>query len=220
MKQVLTERNKHRLVGVLVLLSAAVIFLPVMMKNSNQHFEENINVSLKLPAKPVAPRVAIPNQRIMFKSVKVAHVQIPTSHLIKPTSLIAKAQPLTLPPIVEKKSMVASVPVKSITPVAKAIKTALAEKKPTVLNKVHGAEKQLFAIQIGVFTRQNNADVLVKSLRNKGYAASYNVKKTADGSLYQVVVGQLNQRKQALDLQKKIASNMQLNGLIVRTGVS
>ncbi|HVT62856.1 MAG TPA: hypothetical protein VHD33_05140 [Legionellaceae bacterium] len=40
------------------------------------------------------------------------------------------------------------------------------------------------------------------------------------GAVYQVIVGQLKHRDQAIDLQKKLVNNTRLNGLIIKTKVS
>ncbi|MDP3562399.1 MAG: SPOR domain-containing protein [Legionellaceae bacterium] len=230
MKLVLSERNKHRLTGVLVVLSLGVIFMPAVMKKSNQRFEENLTVSLKLPTKPALPKVAIPNQNAMFKSVKVAHVNLPAVPTVPATSLIAKAEPLDskFKTQAQPKSVIASVGHRFETSasksmnVAKAIETAQAKKItiPSVrATNVQALKKQqAFAVQLAVFTQQSNAKTLVERLHSKGFIASYNKIKGTQGDLYQVVVGQLNQREKAMDLQKKIATNMQLNGFIVKVG--
>jgi len=228
MKLAMTERSKHRLIGLFVVIAIMVIFLPTIMKKSNQRFEENNAISLKLPAKPAMPRVAIPNQRVMFKSVKVAHVKIPTVKSIRTTSMIAKAESLHTKPVVAGPSNIVSIPTQTAQ-VAQAKKIPVAVKpvqvaqfnKPKVAPKANDDVSQAFAIQVATFTQQPNADALVARLKDNGFAASYRTIKGTQGPLYQVVVGQLVQREKAVDLQKKLATNMQLNGLIVKaTGVS
>src|SRR3989338_11005335 len=109
MKHVLSERNKHRIIGVLVVLSAAVIIMPTVMRKSNQRFEENLYVSLKLQPKPALPKVAIPTSRTMFKAVKSAKIDVPKPTKVAPTAIIAKAEPLHTPPKAIQKSVIASV---------------------------------------------------------------------------------------------------------------
>ena len=226
MKLMMNERIKHRLTGLVVIVSIAVIFLPAMMKKSNQRFEESLNVSLKLPAKPVLPKVAIPNEQAMFQSVKVAHVDIqavtPTPH----PSAIAKAEPL---------STTVAHQVRAVAAVTKPIKPALlrlsAKNKPVLLSKktskplplpktTVALKKDLYAIQLASFAEQSNARLLVSRLRGQGYVASYNKFNGKQGDYYKVIVGQLKQRVEAVTLQKKLADNMQLSGFIIKTGVS
>ncbi|WP_133134998.1 SPOR domain-containing protein [Legionella rowbothamii] len=76
MKLVINEKLKHRLVGISVILSLGAIFLPAMMKKSSQRLENNLSVNVQLPPKPVAPNVAVTDEEQMFKTIKIAKVNI------------------------------------------------------------------------------------------------------------------------------------------------
>lgn len=212
MKFVMDENVKHRLTGVVVILSIAVIFLPAMMKKSNRHFEESISVSMKLPVKPLPPAVVIPKQNAMFKSVKVAHIEIPAMAEAPYPSVIAKAEPLSVnpPPVMAKAESSVK---KSVIPAAVLPAKIIAAIAPKPSKKGYG-------IQLASFTQQRNAEYLVARLRKQGYVATYMKFNGKQGTFYQVVVGQVDQRNDALNLQKKLATNMQLNGFIIKTGVS
>lgn len=223
MKFVMDERVKFRLTGVVVILSIAVIFLPAMMKKSNQHFEENFSVSLKLPDKPMPPSVSIPKQSAMLTSVKAAHVDVPNTVVDEPyDSVIAKAEPLSVSPapVVAKVSS----PAKVLKTVAILPAKNLPVKQPALPAKIVAATtkrlKEGYGVQLASFTQQRNAESLVARLRKQGFAAHYNKFNGKQGQFYQVVVGLVNQKNDAISLQKKIASNMQLNGFIIKTGVS
>lgn len=216
MKFVMSERVKHRLTGVVVILSIAVIFLPAMMKKSNQHFEESVNVSLKLPAKPVPPQVVIPKQTAMLNSVKVAHVEVPNvTDEVRPAT-IAKAESLSKNP--------GSVLVKVEMPLKSVIATAIVPKKAVIPVKAVAVTRPVvkkgFGIQLASFTQESNAVNLVARLRKQGYVASYSIYKGKKGQFYQVVAGMVSKRDEAINLQKKLATNMQLNGYVIQTGVS
>ncbi len=218
MKPVISERSKYRLVGVLVVLAFAVIFLPVVMKKSNMRLEENINVSLKLPVKPALPQVAIPNQSTMLKKLKVAHVQIPTPSTVRQNSLIAKAEHLNPHQEIKQVSVLASIPRKLTLVAPKVAQVEQPSRIDAIPVKPVSVAKPRFSIQVATFSQKSNADNLIQQLHQKGYIATYNTLSRPQGQLYQVVVGQVNQRAQAVDLQKKLANNMQLNGLIVKVG--
>lgn len=224
MKLVITERSKHRLIGALVILSIAVIFLPAVMQKSNQRFEENINVSLKLPTRPVMPRVAIPNQRVMFKAAKVAHVDIPAAPAVRTASLIAKAEPLVSkaaqhPAVIASTPRLVAANKSSVVSIAQSIQTAQ-HHQSLGSGQAKTLTTPMFAIQVATFVQKSNANLLVGRLRDKGFVASYNTIKGKQGDVYQVVVGKLNQRHDAVNLQKRLADNMQLNGFIIQTRVS
>lgn len=77
MKLVLDDKAKHRLVGIAVLLSIIVVFAPAVLKKSQQRFEETVSVSVRLPPKPVLPKVAVTQPKALFQATKVASVNIP-----------------------------------------------------------------------------------------------------------------------------------------------
>ncbi len=58
MKFMISERIKHRITGLIVILSVIAIFVPAMIKKSNQRPEEKVSLSIHLPPKPIAPRLA------------------------------------------------------------------------------------------------------------------------------------------------------------------
>lgn len=95
MKLVLDERVKHRLIGLAVILSIAAIFAPAIMKKSNQRFDGNVSVSVKLPPKPVQPDVDLVEKKEMFDSVKVAHVELPQVSEEQPLTTLAKAESIS-----------------------------------------------------------------------------------------------------------------------------
>lgn len=219
MKFVMDERVKNRLTGILVIISIAVIFLPAMMKKSNHRFDENVNVSLKLPAKPSLPKVAIPNQQTLFKTVKVAHIDIPVIPHVQRTSQLAKAEPLAPLPSskINSSKVVKPVEIAKTTPIKSApVATKTAPLKLTATNS--NKQKEMFAVQLASFTQQDNAKLLVARLKQQGYSATYNRLTNKQGTFYQVLVGQMNQKDEAMVLQKKLVANMQLSGFVVRTG--
>ncbi|KTC78282.1 Sporulation domain-containing protein [Legionella brunensis] len=95
MKLVMDERVKHRLIGLAVILSIAAIFAPAVIKKSNQRIDDNVSVSVQLPPKPTPPKVAMPEEKEMFETVKVAHVEIPDVPEDIANSTLAKAESLS-----------------------------------------------------------------------------------------------------------------------------
>lgn len=216
MKQILSERNKHRLIGMLLVLSMVIIVMPAVMKKSNQRFEENLSISLKLPPRPILPNVAIPNSKVILKSVKVAKVTIQAPPTVPVSALIAKAEPLESKARLIQKSVIASIAHDFKAPPAKSQqiiqnnRVALQPKQENVLSF-----KPVFSVQVATFVQQDNASHLVSQFRRQGFEASYHKITNEKGEFYRVIVGQLREREKALDLQKKIASNMQLNGFVI-----
>ncbi len=216
-KLVWDERVKHRLTGVLVILSIAVIFLPAMIKRSNQHLSERVNVSVKLPPKPLLPKVAMVGEKAVFSDVKVAKIDVPPAIETKPVlpkpvapSVQASLKtPLVTPKIVEP-------PLQAANRVALSRKLASNLKATLPVERKVVSQKESYVVQLAAFSQEENAVALVSRLRNKGYAAKY----SKQGAMYKVVVSSLGNRNNARVLQKKIADTMQMNGLIIRAQVS
>ncbi len=223
MKFVMDERIKHRLTGLVVIISIAIIFLPAMMKKSNKRFEENISISLKLPKRPALPVVAIPEKNAMFETIKVAHVDIPVLPKTSPANQIAKAEPLSTKP---NKGTAVSIAQAALPVLNKPeAKAAIPAQKPAVTAQVvskfvnKAENKTGYAIQLASFTKQANAESLVAKLRKQGYNASYTKFSGKNGSFYQVLVGKLSQKDDAIHLQKKLMTNLSLNGFIVKSAI-
>lgn len=212
----LSHTVKNRVTGLIVLLAIAAIFLPGLMKQSNKRFADSLRVSMKLPNKPITPRLDIPNEKTLLKSVKVVHLTLPKLAEPKPISTLVKAEPLSIMPPVEAPVISQLRPIEM--PESKLV--VVAENKPVGAVKkkvVLPKPKQLrYAVQLASFSKQVNAKSLVSTLQKKGYPASYNKFSSQHGDMYKVMVGQLNKRDEAIYLQKKLANNLQLKGMIIQ----
>ena len=182
-------------------MALMIIFLPAMMRESDKNFDEL--TSFRVPKKPSLPKVTLIEPKTMLRSVKHETVALPKSR--SPVHLeISQAQPLSHDELQKETVKVAE----------------------TVLQKLQTAERksmkynEVFAIQLASFNKEVNAQSLIKKLSLQGISASKQTVKTPQGTVYQVLVGQVKQRDQAIDLQKKLVDNTQLNGLIIKTKVS
>lgn len=209
MKFKLEERVKHRIVGVVVIISLVVVFFPAVMKQSKHQFDEKVNIAARLPEKPVAPKVAIPDEKKLLKRIKVAAIDKDTSSEIARMPQTVKAQPLH----------------KSRTQIAAHHTRPTTGKKVNKMKKTktparHLDAKKGYAVQLASFLVENNAVALVKKLHQKGYKASYNKAVNQKGQYYKVIVGQAGRPEDAKKLQKQLAENVKLQGLVIKTGVS
>lgn len=237
MKFVLDDKRKHQLVGLVVIISIAVVLMPAMIKKTNSSLDDTINLSVRLPANPHQPVVHSPKQADMFESVKVAQVDLSDEMVPEKIKLAhtAKAVPI--------KKIQSAVKSPSTMPVAKkqttyqaansqnksSSKELVTQKKPikgrkiiaTSHHKPVGAlKKHQYAVQIASFAVENNAKSLVKRLHQKGYKASYNKNVNKRGPLYKVIVGSVDKKEEAAHLQKQLVESLHLKGLIIKTGVS
>lgn len=231
MKFIMSERVKHRLTGMIVMISVAVIFLPAMVKKSNRRFEETMSVSVKLPPKPKAPVVAIPEKHTLFESVHVAQVKLPALPPAPPKSQIVKMAPVKpVREVAPPPSVVAEIDLPTKSDANVSTKPVVKPVAPVKLSRVSApvpikvAKKVMplpppkagYGVQLASFSQKANADVLVNRLRRQGYQAHYTVLGRAGHWTYKVVVGPTKQRDAAISLQHQLASSMNLRGFIVQ----
>jgi DedD protein len=200
-----------------VLISIAIIFVPAMIKKSNQQIGEHINVSVKLPPKPILPNVAMVKEKVVFEEVKVARADIPTftvneaSHVSKHLVSAPKVASSLSSEVLKTQAKLLQKQMKSSVSIADVAASDVVDKA-----KKNMLIKDSYVIQLGSFSHERNAEGLVSRLRHQGYKANY----SKQGEVYKVVVGELNGRNDARVLQKKLAESMQINGLIIKAEVS
>lgn len=192
----ITDQVKYRLTGGIILMVAVCLFMPMLMKKSNQRFEENLSLSLQVPPKPQNPELTIPTAQQVFNKVKPTQVtKIQPQVAERPVTIqISKARRL--------ESVIPTVPIEMAMPIMQPV-----------------PEKSgVYGVQLASFSHAENADFLVKRLRKLGYKAQSSTLELKTGKIYKVVVGQLKNKKQAIQLQKQLAENTQLNGMIIVQG--
>jgi len=96
MKLVIDEKLKHRLVGLAVIISLGMIFIPAMVKKSGQKIEGNFSVNMNLPKKPILPDVAEADEDKLFKTIKVSRVELPGVSGEKQLPKLVHAEPLNV----------------------------------------------------------------------------------------------------------------------------
>lgn len=263
MKLVIDEKLKHRLVGVSVILSLGAIFLPAMMKKSSQRLEHNFSVNVELPPKPGVPKVAVIDEEQMFKTIKVAKVDIqpaakeqrdkdlekedfiasaPISVNQDPVMPVAKIEPASKIELVDEPiakplelalndaaknavkkqiTVAANKPVKIAKVAVKAVKVKVAPKIALAkVKKTPAIKKGIYAVQLASFAKLSNAQALVSKLKGMGHKANYTRIEGKNGVMYKVFVGHSPVKNNVVKLKTQLASAMQLNGMVVNTGVS
>jgi cell division septation protein DedD len=229
------QQAKYRLTGGLILVSLAIFVLPGLMQKSNQRFEESIAKHSAVPPKPKAPRLSIPSRKQAFEELRPL-IPIQEPKIAEPVVDIqlSKAEPLEWrqTPVQAKEAAHSAKAVKSpeIKPRAQvaalsasieAVKAPekIVQLKPKAqvlaLPAVEKALKGNYAVQLASFSHPENADFLVKRLGKMGYPAQIFKIPAQKGILYQVVVGRIDNKQNAIALQKKLAQNLQLQGLII-----
>ncbi len=72
-------------------------------------------------------------------------------------------------------------------------------------------------VQVGVFSGQNNAEQLVFKLRDGGFRASSQVRKSGGNTVYRVLVGPEVSREEALRVRDRIEAEQGIKGIVQST---
>lgn len=219
----LDKAYKQRMVGALVLIAIAVIFLPMLFSRQ----DEARHVQVDAPAAPQAPAVApikvepvsvpeqqplpqepVPTDEELTQPARPAVNQQPPSMPIAPAP--APAKPAVAAPAV--KTTPVPLPPKPAAPAAPA-----APASPPALaadtNRVDANGLSItWAVQVASLSNRTNADNLQKTLRTQGYNAYI---RTSDG-VNRVFVGPLIERAEADRLRDQLNKQQKLNGIVVR----
>ncbi len=197
----MNEHVKQRLVGAVVLVSLAVIFIPMLLDSGEQGgmplFGSNIPKKpdyqfepLDIPLDPVKPIEA--NEPLLVEKAE------PAPPKVKPLSPTAKPAPAAQP--APPKAKTEPLVVKAETPAEPA--------KPA-------AEANAWVVQVGSFSNSANALKLRDKLRARGFTAFVEKLEGGEGLVYRVRVGPELKRELADTLRDKLQQEMKLKGIVM-----
>ena len=210
----LDKAYKQRMVGALVLVALAVIFLPMLFSRQ----DEQRQVTVEAPAAPQAP--AVP--QVQVEPVAVPEPQalpqepVPSDDEIAqqeaPSTPIAPSMPVAPAPAAKP---VAPTPASANKPTVAPSQpiTAAPGKPDTTQSRVDANGLSVsWSVQLASLSSRASAESLQKSLRSQGYNAYI---RTADGK-NRVFVGPLIERAEADRLRDLLSRQQNLKGFVVR----
>ena len=184
------SRLKQRLVGAVVLIALAVIFIPMLLSGGR-------DMEMPVFGSNVPERSA---EITSIEHIEIEEIQKTESRSINPKR-IPIAHALPEPKIVKEKNT------KSIVDTFVALTEE--EKKPVI-------NKTVWAVQVGSFSKRTNALGLRDKLRkNKTHAFVERITKN-NNAVYRVRVGPVVTRNQAETLKAKLKKEFKLSGLVVK----
>ena len=191
---------KQRLIGALVLLSAAIIFLPLIFDGREK---QEVYSDIQIPEEPVV-------------TLNVGDPEIDVAKFDAIKEKVATDRAAIAPPEEQLNQVVERLP--EIKPKAEAAKQDFAEIKEQATKSLP-REQQLakaFTVQLAAFSSKENAESLYKKLVERQYEA-YIQKGTSGGkTLYRVFVGpQLRENRAAL-VADALHKEFKLKGMVVR----
>lgn len=202
----LDKTYKQRMVGALVLVALAVIFLPMLFSRQ----DEQRQVTVEAPAAPQAPSVP----PVQVQPVVVPEPQSLPQEPVPSDDDIAQQEEPSMPiaPVAPAPAAKPVAPAKPVTPPAQPI--APAPGKPdTTQSRVDANGLSIsWSVQLASLSSRESAQSLQKTLRSQGYNAYI---RTADGK-NRVFVGPLIERAEADRLRDLLGRQQNLKGFVVR----
>ncbi|WP_242209072.1 MULTISPECIES: SPOR domain-containing protein [unclassified Pseudomonas] len=207
----LDKAYKQRMVGALVLVALAVIFLPMLFSRQ----DEQRQVTVEAPAAPQAPVVP----QVQMETVAVPEPQalpqepVPTDEEVaEETAPAAPVAPAPTAPIMITKPVAPPAVAKPIPAPAQPI-TAASSKPDTTQSRVDANGLSVsWSVQLASLSSRASAESLQKTLRSQGYNAYI---RSADGK-NRVFVGPLIERAEADRLRDLLGRQQNLKGFVVR----
>ena len=208
----LDSAYKQRMVGALVLVALAVIFLPMLFSRQ----DEQRQVTVEAPAAPQAP--VIP--QVQVEPVVVPEPQaLPKEEPVPTDAEIAQQQAPTAP-IQPSVPVVKPAPVVAAKPAAPAPAPKPVAPQPAAPGKPDVGQSRIdpnglpisWSVQLASLSNRESAEALQKTLRSQGYNAYI---RTADGK-NRVFVGPLIERAEADRLRDLLGRQQNLKGFVVR----
>ena len=212
----LDKAYKQRMVGALVLVALAVIFLPMLFSRQ----DEQRQVTVEAPSAPQAP--AVP--QVQLEPVAVPEPQALPQEPVPSDDEVAEQSAPSMPIAAAPAPAPTPAPAPAAKPVAPApvAKPAAAPAQPiaaaaakpdTTQSRVDANGLSVsWSVQLASLSSRASAESLQKTLRSQGYNAYI---RSADGK-NRVFVGPLIERAEADRLRDLLSRQQNLKGFVVR----
>ena len=220
------QRLKQRLVGAIVLVSLAVVFVPILFDSPRELDEgysatpiagipERPRVESDAPARitieaPETPRLDAEAERERQAADANAADRRASTEASAPAAG-ASGQSASARP--SDASSARSEPAAAEPDAASAKKQAAGA--PAAAGGSSAAASNGWMVQLGSFRMAENARALRRRLQAKGYPASVEPGPSAQGEVFRVFVGPMPRRKQAEDSAARLRREMALQGIVV-----
>lgn len=203
---------KQRLVGALVIISLAVIFLPMLFDKPHKLPDQQI---IPVPPKPGYQTVEISRaKKPEFKVIESQPAKIPAKSTSAPASTESTHKKETV-------SKLNPAPVKSTSTAKKAQSPAetrlveTAKKSPTPKVSDLKIFKNIWMVQLGTFSNLENARKLRDRLRKDGMDGHAKEVKLNGKKAVRVYTGPFINKREALKAKRKVDKRYRLTSIVV-----
>ena len=202
---------KQRIVGAIVLVALAVIFIPMFLTGRSD--ETGAALGTNIPPQPIEQKEI---RVLQLDKLPGPPAQDPAERSLvdkdipAPPPVVPGTQPATHAAPPSPANATVTTPGK---PTAK-VETAKAE-SPAQLESTATEAPKAWAVQVGSFSKQANALALRDKLRAKHYPAFVDAVANGGSRVFRVRVGPAVRRENAEELQKRIEKDLKLKGIVV-----
>ncbi len=216
---------KHRLIGAIFLVSLAVIIIPALFDTPRV---DSISSAESLPEAPLqAAWEELDKIEYTFSELPQAEeLELASVEQQQLIQMPSQPQPTTIPNTVPNPEPMPSTPtpVPNPEPIPAPAPAPNSAPMPSTTSQIpetvviSATEKLIldhaWAVQLGAFSKPENAQALVKRLQDKGYDAY--LEEMASAKLTRVLVGTKENKQQAAELLTALDKDMQLKGIVVK----
>ena len=198
----MNQGAKQRIVGTVVLLALALIFLPIIFDGEGSY---QAPVSSRIPETPIISILPEPAQS---RPVIIGNVETIEPEVAATVSLIEEVTELVEEPsvVIATAESVRDVEITESAPVF----------SREVMQLSDAGLPQGWVVRLGSFSDSENASNLVTRLQDAGYKAYSRVMRSSQEALTGVFVGPWLDRGQVNEYQQKLQEEFSLAGLVVR----
>jgi DedD protein len=197
-QQMMDRALRERIIGAVVLVVFAILVVPIFLNGPSRE-SEIITESVTLPGQNNQERQ---QQTIVLERDRTEPVPNAGSSTAATQNV---AKPVQKPPLQVAKKETEKKAEDSDSPAAAEVKQAPAA-KPASTEPAPTAESStgMWAVQLGSFSNQQNAERLAADLRNQGYAAFLSQLQTGSGALQRVRIGPQKDRESAEEVAEQL----------------
>jgi DedD protein len=180
---------KERVIGAIVLVGVAVLVVPIFLDGPSGD-TEIVSKAVALPGQS--------QQQSMMQTVVLNRDRQEPVPASKPPATEQKPQPVKIEPPQAKPEA------KKEIAVASQIADSKADSKPDITMQ---SATGMWAVQLGSFSNQQNAERLAAELRAEGYAAFLSKLDTGSGALHRVRIGPQKDRDSAESVAARLGQS-------------
>jgi DedD protein len=212
---------KQRLIGAIVIISLAVIFIPMILEGPDDALSPRTQDMPPPPTIDYQTEVELPVPAETTEASEAAAPVVTEQEVAAiPEPPTAQPEPTVKPPEVVTKHPEAAIKPPAAVASAKTLKPAVSKQPPPQASAKSAAEPPSAAgawiVQVGSFGQQPNAVSLRDRLKKSGYPAFVQEVKGVDGHTYRVAIGPETDRGEAEKLRDKLARELRLKGMVLQ----